>query len=65
MNREKKTPGPMGRPPIDPELRRVTLSVRIPKPTRRRLRQIAKALGTTVSTVVEILVDRVPKKDGG
>ena len=56
----KKPPEPrVGRPPKPPAERKVTLSLRIRPGTRATLDTMAQALGTSVSHVVEILVDQV------
>ena len=49
----------LGRPPKPAAERRVTLSLRVRPATRAKLDTMAQAIGTSVSHVVEILVDQV------
>lgn len=58
----KDTPR-IGRPPKPAGERKVTLTVRVRPDVKARVYEMAKAIGAPVSTVVEILVDRVPKKE--
>ena len=61
MRQTTKKPKRKGRPPLPPELRKVSLTITIPRDLRERLKAAAKRERTTMSGVIRALMELLPR----